>query len=63
MSVRKEYPLCAFSDGTLTIKDYTNDGKAFDYSNLETICFEGSEAQWKKVKYFNGKRDIKIDFK
>ena len=38
------------------------EGKAFDYSTLEVIHFEGSKAQWAKVKYFEGLRDIKIEF-
>ena len=38
------------------------EGKAFDYSKLEVIHFEGSKAQWEKVKYFDGQRDIKIEF-
>ena len=38
------------------------EGEAFDYSKLEIIHFEGSKAQWEKVKYFDGQRDIKIEF-
>ena len=38
------------------------EGKAFDYSELEKIIYEGNQEKWKKVKYFKGQRDIKIEF-
>lgn len=38
------------------------EGKAFDYSKLEKIIYEGNQEKWKKVKYFEGQRDIKIEF-
>ena len=38
------------------------EGKAFDYSKLEVIHFEGSKAQWAKVKYFDRRSNIKIEF-
>ena len=38
------------------------EGNAFDYSKLEKIIYEGNQEKWKKVKYFEGQRDIKIEF-
>jgi hypothetical protein len=38
------------------------EGKAFDYSKLVKIIYEGNQEKWKKVKYFEGQRDIKIEF-
>ena len=38
------------------------EGNAFDYSKLEKIIYEGNQEKWKKVKYFKGQRDIKIEF-
>ena len=38
------------------------EGKAFDYSKLKIIQYEGSQSMWKKVKYFDEQPKIKIVF-